>query len=130
MKISSNSIGNTPRLDSSRPAQRSDRASRAFALKPKAEPASSAGVKPEIKTQPAEAPLSVALRSVAADFKAGRISTKEEAIQKTVSTMLHEQFSGKLAQGKGYAKMEKSISSLIVDDPALSKRIETLLNRL
>lgn len=128
MKISSSHVGNTPRLDSARPAVRSEGASKAFSLKPKAETAAPA--RPEVKVNTPEPTVAAALRSVAADFKAGRIPKREEAVHKMVSTMLREQFGPKMSNDKGFQKMEHSISSLISDDPMLSKRMETLLNRL
>jgi hypothetical protein len=129
MKISSSQVGNTPRLDSARPSVRSEGASKAFSLKPKAETAAPAA-RPEVKVNTPEPTIAVALRSVAADFKAGRIPNREQAVHKMVSTMLREQFGPKMSNDQGFQKMEHSISSLISDDPMLSRRMETLLNRL
>lgn len=128
MKISSSHVGNTPRLDSARPSVRSEGASKAFSLKPKAETAAPA--RTEVKVNASEPSIAVALRSVAADFKAGRIPNREQAVHKMVSTMLREQFGPKMSNDQGFQKMEHSISSLISDDPMLSRRMETLLNRL
>lgn len=127
MKISSN-LGNTPRLDSTRPAARAESTSKAFSLKAKADATASA--RPELKAAAPESKVAVALRSVASEFKAGRIPTREEAVQKMVSTMLREQYGPKMTNDPGFHKMEQSISSLISDDPMLSKRMENLLNRL
>jgi hypothetical protein len=127
MKISSHG-GNTPRLDATRSAPSAEGSSKAFSLKPKTEAAPTA--RPEIKTATAESSVATALRSVAGDFKAGRISTREEAVQKMVSTMLHERFGPAMTNDRGFQKMEKSIAGLISDDPMLSKRLEHLMNRL
>jgi hypothetical protein len=126
MKIS-HSAGNAPRLDAARSTPRTE-ASKAFSLKPKTEAA--ATPRPEVKTAAADSPVATALRSVAADFKAGRIPNREAAVQKMVSTMLRERFGSKMTNDRGFQKMEQSIAGLISEDPSLSGRIEHLLNRL
>jgi hypothetical protein len=128
MKITQTNVGTFRGLDSARPAQRSEQASKAFSLKPKGETATTA--RAEVKPSAAESPVSVALRSVAADYKAGRIPDRQEAVRKMVSTMLREQYGPAVAKDPGFQKMEQSISDLISDDPMLSKRMENLLGRL
>jgi len=128
MKISSSHVGSFSRLDSTRPAPRTEGASKAFTLKSKA-PAPDAS-RAESKVAPPESSVAIALRSVAADLKSGRIGSRDEAVHKMVSTMLREQYGPAMTQGRGYQKMERSISDLISEDPTLSKRMEHLLQRL
>ena len=127
MKINAN-LGNTPRLDSARGPARAEGSSKAFSLKQKA--GASGAARAEAKPPVAESGIAVALRSVASEFKAGHIPTREAAVQKMVSTMLREQYGPKMTNDPGFQKMEQSISSLISDDPMLSRRMENLLNRL
>jgi len=128
MKISSNHVGPNSRLEAAKSAQRSEKSSRVFSLKTKAETV--APVRSETRTQSVESPLASTLRSIASDLKSGRISNREEAVQKTVSAMLQERFGKAMPQDKGYQKMEKSIAGVVMDDPNLSKRIDQLLSRL
>jgi hypothetical protein len=115
-------------MDASRPAVRSENASKAFSLKPKVDAGTTARL--DAKVTSPESAVAGALRSVASDFKAGRIATREKAVHKMVSTLLREQFGPKITNDRGFQKMENSISSLISDDPMLSRRMENLLNRL
>src|SRR5437763_263477 len=121
MKITStpNSVGGYSRLAPARPAPRAEGPSKAFSLKGKGDVAGAPAARAEAKPA-VEAPVAAALRSVAADFKAGRIPNREEAVRKMVSTMLHEQFGPSMTKDRGYQKMEKSIAELISDDPMLS----------
>jgi hypothetical protein len=128
MKIPSSSVGGFQRLDAARSAPRAEGAGKAFSLKSKA--AGSEASRAEIRPAQVESPVAASLRSVAADFKAGRIPTREGAVRQMVSTMLREQFGPKMGNDRGFQKMEQSISDLISDDPMLSKRMESLLNRL
>jgi hypothetical protein len=127
MKISS-SAGNAARMDATRPASRAEGSSKAFTVKPKTEAATAP--RSDVKTAAVESPVAGALRSVAADFRAGRIPSREEAVQKMVSTVLRERFGQTMTNDRGFQKMEHSIASLISDDPMLSKRMEHLLTRL
>jgi hypothetical protein len=128
MKISQTNVGNSARLDAARPAQTSERASKAFSLKAKGD--TSPAARSEVKTPAAESTVATSLRSVASDFKAGKIPTKEEAVRTMVSTILREKFGSKVSGDRGFQRMEQSISSLISDDPVLSKRMESLLQRM
>jgi hypothetical protein len=131
MKISSsNNVGNFRRLDSAQSAPRAESSAKSFSLKGKPAADTAATARPEIKAAATDSPVAVALRSVAADFKAGRIPNREAAVHKMVSTMLREQYGPKMTGDSGFQKMESSIASLISEDPALSRRMEHLLNRL
>jgi hypothetical protein len=135
MKISPSNVGRFPQLDNAASASRAEGA-KAFSLKPKAEAAVSqpraetAAARPELRAAAADSPMAASLRSVAADFKAGRIPNREDAVKKMVSTVLREQYGQKVTNDRGFQKMEQSIASLISDDPALSRRMESLLQRL
>jgi hypothetical protein len=131
MKISSSHAGRFQRLDSAQSTPRAaESPSKAFSLKAKAPAAQEARAEAKAVAAPAETPVAAALRSVATDFKAGRIGTRDEAVRKMVSTMLREQYGPAMTKDQGFQKMEQSISDLISDDPMLSKRMESLLQRL
>jgi hypothetical protein len=85
---------------------------------------------PQARVQKSESSLTVAMRSIASDFKAGRIENRQEAVRKMVSTMLSEQFGKKVTGSRGFAQVEQSISELLSDDPHLSQRMESLLQKL
>jgi hypothetical protein len=78
--------------------------------------------------QAAQGTMAAHLEAVSREMEAGRIQTREQAVERLVDRLVDSKFGGKLPP-ESLAQLKTAVAAEVAADPSLSERIERLLAR-